>query len=917
MVRASPIKLSWNAGELAPKVYGRIDIERYGSAAATVENFVAEIQGGNVRRSGTEFVAPVRYPDKMTMLVRFEFSTEQAYMIEFGDLYIRFYRDHGPLLEAAKNITNATQANPVVITSNAHGYANGDDVEIFSVGGMTQLNNRRFRVANVTANTFQLNDIYGVAIDGTAFSAYTAGGQVARVYTLTSTYQEADLFQLKFTQSFDTLYICHPEYVPRKLARIAPTSWVLSDLDFIDGPYLPANVRQATMTPSATSGAGITITAGPSRTITNAANNGSGAIRITSNNHGWATGDKVTIAGVTGTVEANGNWTVTRVSANTVDLQGSVFVNAYIANGTMVPWVFAATDLGRLIRIQHATTWGYARIVGFTSTNVVTADVINNFGAITASTNWRLGLYSQTGGYPAAATFYQDRLWLGGCPLDPSRVDGSVTSQYENFSPTSTASVVVDSNAIEVPLNFGAVNIIRWIIGDEKGLLVGTSGGEAVIRANTLGDVLTPTNRTAVPTSNHGSADIQCLRVEQDVLFLQRNKRAVRNLAYVFEDDGFRTGDLTILAEHITRPSCRQMTYQAQPNSVVWIVRDDGQLLSLTYSKNEQAQGWARHILGGYSNADDTIEAVVESVAAIPAPDQSRDETWVIVNRLIDGRTIRTVEWITPEWEKGDDQELAWFLDCALAYDGAVSSTLTPGVGATIQQQTNVQFTTSGVIFVPNDVGRIIIYRYFDNQTEVYTSAKALITSYTSGTEVVVKILAPFPNLNPIPSGAWKLTAEMITGLWHLEGETVSILADGATHPDKVVIDGTVTLDRPAGYTVIGFRYLSRLQTLRVEAGAQDGTSQGKKKTLKSVVVRFYQTLGMWYGATFNKLYEYPFRSGSDLMDNPPPIQDGDTRQITWPGGWDTSGFMCLEQRDPLPMTILAIMPQVITSDKG
>jgi len=917
MTRASPIKVSWNAGELAPKVDGRVDIERYGSAAQTVENFIAEIQGGNVRRSGTEYVAPTRFPAKQALLKDFQFSTEQAYTVELGDLYIRFYRDHGPLLETAKNITNATQANPVVITSNGHGYANGDDVEIFSVGGMVQLNNRRFRVAGVTANTFQLNDIYGNTINGTGYTAYTAGGQVARVFTLTSTYQEADLFQLKFTQSFDTLYVCHPEYVTRKLTRLGPTSWVLSDLDFIDGPYLPANVRQATMTPSATSGAGITITAGPSRTITNATNNGAGLIRITSANHGWATGDKVTIAGVTGTVEANGNWTVTRITANTVDLQGSVFVNAYVANGTMVPNVFSATDLGRLIRIQHTTTWGYARIVGFTSTNVVTADVLNNFGAATASTNWRLGLYSQTSGYPAAATFYQARLWLGGCPADPSRVDGSVTSQYENFSPTSTASVVVDSNAIEVPLNFGSVNIIRWLIGDEKGLLVGTSGGEAVIRANTLGDVLTPTNRTAVPTSNQGSADIQSLRVEQDVLFLQRNRRSVRNLSYVFEDDGFRTGDLTILAEHITRPGCKQMSFQAQPNSVVFVVREDGQLLSLTYSRNEQAQGWARQILGGVSDALGQLDAIVESVASVPAPDQSRDETWVIVNRFIDGKTIRTVEWITPEWEKGDDQERAWFLDSALAYDGAVSTALTPGVGATVKGQTNVQFTSSGNIFVPADVGRRIIYRYFDNITETYQSAKAQITGYTSPTQVNATILASFPNLSGIPSGAWRLTVTMITGLWHLEGQTVSILADGANHPDKVVSGGNILMDRPTSYAVIGFRYTTRLQTLRVEAGAQDGTSQGKKKTLKSVVIRFYQTLGLRYGPNFNTMKVYPFRSAANLMDNPPPIQDGDTRALTWMGGWDTEGRICIEQIDPLPMTILALMPQVITSDKG
>lgn len=916
MVRASPIKTSFNAGEMSPKAYGRIDINRYGSALGLCENFIAEVQGGDARRSGSEFVAPTRYHNKDAMLVRFEFSAEQAYVLEFGDLYVRFYRNHGPLLESAKTITGATQANPVVITSNAHGFRNGDDVEVWGVGGMTELNNRRFRVANKTTNTFELNDLYGNPINGVTYTAFTSGGNVARVYTLTTTYQDGDLFQIKFAQSADVLYITHPEYVPRKLTRLGATSWQLTDLDFIDGPYLPQNVRQATLTPSAASGAGITITAGPSKAITGAANNGSGAIRITSAAHGWATGDKVTISGVTGTTEANGNWTVTRISVNTYDLQGSAFVNAYTAGGAAVPNLFAATDLGRLVRIQHSTTWGYARIVGFTSTNVVTADVINPFGGITASTAWRLGLYSQTGGYPAAVTFHQDRLALGGCPLDPSRADLSRTSLYEDFSPTSTASVVANDNAIQAPLNFGNVNVIRWMRSDEKGLLVGTTGGEAIIRPTTTGEALTPTNVNAVPATNYGSADVQCERVGQDVVFLQRNRRTIRNLSYVFEDDGFRAGDLTVLSEHITRPGCSQLAYQAQPNSVLWIVRDDGQLLSLTYSRDQEAVGWARHIMGGSSDSAGTLIAGVESVASIPAPDQSRDEVWLIVNRFINGNTVRSVEWLNPEWEQGDDQEQAWYLDCALAYDGAVSATLTPGAGATSRGATGVSFTAGSAVFAATDVGRSIVYRYYDSDAGTFRSAKAQITGYTSSTLVQATILAAFPSLSAIASAGWRMTANIITGLWHLEGQVISILADGATHPDKTVSAGAVTLDRQSAYVVLGLSCPARGRTLNIEAGAQDGTAQGKKKKIPGVVFRFHQTLGGRYGKDFDKMYPFQFRKGSDLMDNPPPIQDGDF-PVTFPGGWDREGRICFEQDQPLPMTLLAIMPQVVTSDQG
>jgi len=286
MARASPIQTSVNAGEMSAKLDGRVDIERRAAGLQFGENVIPEVYGGGQRRSGSRFVAPARDSDKFVRLIDFRYSTEQAYVLELGEGYMRFYRNHAPLLEAAKNITGATQANPVVLTINAHGYQNGQDVEVAAVLGMTQLNNRRFRAANVAANTFELQDQFGNPIDGTAFGAYVSGGVAARVYTIATPYLEADLPKLKYTQSNDALYIAHPNYVPRKLLRLAAVQWTLLQLDFIDGPYLAANPGNATLQPSATSGAGITISSPSATVITNCANNGTGLIRVTSAAHG-------------------------------------------------------------------------------------------------------------------------------------------------------------------------------------------------------------------------------------------------------------------------------------------------------------------------------------------------------------------------------------------------------------------------------------------------------------------------------------------------------------------------------------------------------------------------------------------------------------------------------------------------------
>jgi hypothetical protein len=130
VVRASPLKNDYSGGEFAPVAESRVDFQRYPAGCRILENFLPLVVGAAVRRPGASFIASTRYPDKIALLLPFQYSTEQAYVLEFGDLYIRFYRNDGPLLEAAKTITGATRANPVVLTINAHGYANGDDIEV-------------------------------------------------------------------------------------------------------------------------------------------------------------------------------------------------------------------------------------------------------------------------------------------------------------------------------------------------------------------------------------------------------------------------------------------------------------------------------------------------------------------------------------------------------------------------------------------------------------------------------------------------------------------------------------------------------------------------------------------------------------------------------------------------------------------
>jgi hypothetical protein len=153
-----------------------------------------------------------------------------------------------------------------------------------------------------------------------------------------------------------------------------------------------------------------------------------------------------------------------------------------------------------------------------------------------------------------------------------------------------------------------------------------------------------------------------------------------------------------------------------------------------------------------------------------------------------------------------------------------------------------------------------------------------------------------------------------ITGLNHLEGETVSVLADGSAHADKVVSGGTITLDRDAQKVHIGYGYTSTIETLRLEGGANDGVSQGKIKRIHGVTIRFLESVGAELGPDLDNLDRIPFRDSSMPMDEAVPIFTGD-KEIFFPSGYDNDARIVVRQTQPLPMTVTAIMRRSNTFD--
>lgn len=228
MARSTVAFTNFTAGELSPRLDGRTDLGKYFNGTKTLENMVVHPHGAATRRPGTKFIHEVKTSSAQTRLIPFEFSTTQTYIMEFGHQYIRFFKDNGIITESNKTISGATQANPIVITSNSHGYNNGDHVIISGVVGMTELNGKTFKVADKTTNTFELQNVDGTDINSSAYTAYGSGGVANKIYEIASPYSTADLPTIKFAQSADLMYLVHPSYAIRKLTRSGHTNWTLS-----------------------------------------------------------------------------------------------------------------------------------------------------------------------------------------------------------------------------------------------------------------------------------------------------------------------------------------------------------------------------------------------------------------------------------------------------------------------------------------------------------------------------------------------------------------------------------------------------------------------------------------------------------------------------------------------------------------
>jgi hypothetical protein len=669
MPKAAVGQTSFNTGEVSPLFYGVTDNPRYKKGLETCLNYLPTLQGPLIRRPGTKYCANVKDSNDPPRLIPFQFSTTQNYILEIGNQYIRFYANNGQMI---------TSGNTYKLV--------GSDAYLGDFGFF----------ATRDVNTAQAQEII-------SSSVLVPNGSILELQT---PYNSADdLSLLRWAQNGDTMYLVHPKYSPYKLQRQTQNNWKLQKVIFIDGPYLPLNsnylagdsafVQMQVFANAAKTDIG-TVGINISGAITDPG--GSGQIQITTSSaHSFTNGQNVFIRDVTGTVEANNfstypghtsanptvYWPIKVTSATTFLLLGSVFTNAYVANGKAFPALHLEVDQIVAFTMAGIRYWGHCVIVydsatmqlwigGTTSGN----QVIPPATGIVQS--WQLGVWGRHSGFPACVAFHQNRLWFSGVPNYPQEVDSSNTGLYEYFAPSDYTNLnVKDSNSCQFTLNSEDLNPLRWMKSTAQGLLAGTNASEWAMTPSGGSEALTPTNFNAQQSSFFGSATADSVKIGNAVMYIQRAFRKLREMAFFFMAGTFRSSDITEISEHITLPSITKLGIQKETQPLVWAIRSDGALVALVYNRDDLSLsvGWTRHFLGGKADIAGSIP-LVRDIAFIPDPAVTFDQMWLVIKRYINAATIYTVEYMTKITDDSISQSDSFQIDCGGTYNGAPATTI-------------------------------------------------------------------------------------------------------------------------------------------------------------------------------------------------------------------------------------------------
>lgn len=747
------------------------------------------------------------------------------------DLVLLFLHNKMYVLRDGQFVLRTTVSG---VTLNVDGSVSGLTSADVAANSLIRLGGVVYNVVTATAGGITVNSPLGVPNPGTY--------QAELLYFASTGVPASTLPEASFYQDIDTIVVTANTQYPQFIKRVADNNWQVST--YTNTLPTPPTNTDATASASGAASTAFAITA-----VVDGVESLPGTVVI--------------LEGIVNYTVAEGFATVTWDAVS-----GAERYNVY--RTLVFPGDYPdGSQFGYI---------GYSTGTTFVDRNT-TPDFIKNTPSLAG--------YFDGGNYPAVYCRFQQRGVYAGLLRDPLTVVGSLARDKKRFS---VSFPPIPTDSYKYTLDAQTERPIKHMLPLRYGLMLFTDDGVTQLRGGGDGVALTATSAIAEPQGFVAVSDIKPIAINLDVLFLTALSTELNAMVYTEYVNSFKMNDVLILASHLFGPnnSAVRMEWAAEPHKIINLIRKDGQRATLTYERNQEIFGWARHRTKGEYKDLTTLR------------ESNYNLSYYTVHRRVMGVECLMLEREIPR--DATSYHKMWFVD-----NGA-KSPLTPGPASilltkdsredpystwTLTSQ-NLSWAVAGNrLYVP---GGLFIIDTVEANSLVLRAMHTPATDYFYDQEQI-----------RLTADEWFYapTVTTVTGLWHLEGEDVSILADGDAVPPQTVVNGEITLQSSYGCILVGLPYKSRLSTLPL--GLEGYNLDGKKLTIRGLALRQVATRGLAIGRTGDALEELPSRT-DEAWGNPLNMFNELTIGSLWGfGGWDDEASIRIEQHYPLPATVVGL----------
>lgn len=733
-------------------------------------------------------------------------------------------------------------------------------------------------------------------------------------------YSGALVKDIRYAQSNDVVTLVHPSYPPFELRRRSAKNWAFKAIVF--GSKLTPPVQSA-----------VVVDRGQFSQITSVSGLFDLASLMTfSTDHSLGSGDSVYLDVQSGTngLLADGYYVVNkRYNERQLSLKSKIGVPVDIStgggNGAAVVLVYFSSlsadneQSYKITAVDSKEIETIASNAAAATNNIDVTGATNTlaWAAVTGAEKYRIyreqnGLYAFIGesetltfeddgidvdlgrtppiadtdlsgsDYPRAVGYYQQRRVFAGTVLKGNNywMTKSGTESDMTYSLP-----IQDDDRISASIAARDGIVIQHIVPMRRGLAMLTQQSEWIVDG---GDsrALTPTTVGNDSLEDTGANNVRPLKIGGAIVFAAARGGHVHTIRLNAAEQGLTVDDLSLRATHLfDGKTILDSTFSKAPYPVLWFVSSSGKLISLTYLPREEVAGFAVHDLGE--------GAIAESVCSIPEGEQ--DSVYVAVRRTVNGTEARYIERLVPQVTESLTDSV--YLDASQTTDGTNTGTrtLTLSGGTLWAKNETVTVTASAHLFRATDIGDEI------ELTDLLGAKyRARLSALTSSTVVTGVLLADVPTaMRQTSATTWAFARRVIDGLAHLEGVTVSIMADGVQLADQVVVDGAITLPVAAVKSHVGRNFVSELRTLPITIQQMEAAGQGRSKNIGTAHLRVLESAGMSVGSDPNHLVPIEGMTATALTT-------GEQRAVPR-GVWTQGGEFIVRQDKPLPSTVLGI----------